>query len=37
MKDLANEYRDKPIEQICETDDDLLEQFLEGTVPEVKA
>jgi elongation factor G len=37
MKDLANEYRDKLIEQICETDDDLLEQFLEGTVPEVKA
>lgn len=30
MKELCEEYRGKMIEAICETDDDLLEKFLEG-------
>ena len=40
MKDLAEEYRAAMVEAICETDDDLLEKFLEGeeiTVDELKA
>ena len=37
MKDQAEEYREKMVEAICETDDELLEQYLEGNVPEVPA
>ncbi len=37
MADQAQEYRDKLVEQICELDDDLIEMFLEGEVPEEKA
>ena len=40
MKDLAEEYRAAMVEAICETDDELLEKFLEGeeiTVDELKA
>jgi len=33
MKDLAEEYRTILIESICETDDDLIELFLEGKEP----
>ena len=40
MKDLAEEYHAAMVEAICETDDDLLEKFLEGeeiTIDELKA
>ncbi len=40
MKELAEEYRAKMVEDICETDDDLMEKFLaeeEITIPELKA
>ena len=40
MVDLAEEYRAAMVEAICETDDDLLEKFLEGeeiTIDELKA
>ncbi|MBO7650290.1 MAG: elongation factor G, partial [Lachnospiraceae bacterium] len=37
MLDEATEYREKMVEAICETDDELLEQYLEGTIPEVPA
>lgn len=30
MKDLAQEYHDKMVEQICELDDELTEKFLDG-------
>jgi len=30
MKELAEEYRSKMIEAICDTDDDLMEKYLEG-------
>jgi len=33
MKELAEEYRAKMIESICETDDDLIEKYLEGEEP----
>ena len=33
MKDQAEEYRASMIESICETDDDLLEKYLEGETP----
>jgi len=33
MKDLAEEYRAKMIESICEQDDELIEKFLEGEEP----
>ncbi|NLK28633.1 MAG: elongation factor G, partial [Clostridiales bacterium] len=33
MKDLVEEYRSKLIESICETDDDLIDKFLEGEEP----
>ncbi|HCL03646.1 MAG TPA: elongation factor G [Lachnoclostridium phytofermentans] len=33
MKDEAEEYRAAMIESICETDDDLIEAFLEGNEP----
>ena len=33
MKDDAETYRQEMIEKICETDDDLLEMFLEGEEP----
>jgi translation elongation factor EF-G len=33
LKDQAEEYRNAMIESICETDDDLLEKFLEGEEP----
>ncbi len=33
MKDQAEEYRAAMIESICETDDDLLEKYLEGETP----
>ncbi len=34
MKDEAEEYRAKMIESICETDDDLIEKYLEGEEPD---
>ncbi|MBQ7636157.1 MAG: elongation factor G, partial [Lachnospiraceae bacterium] len=37
MKDDAEAYRQEMIEKICETDDSLLEKYLEGEVPEEKA
>jgi elongation factor G len=37
MLDEANKYRESMIESICETDDDLLEQFLEGNEPDTAA
>ena len=40
MKDLAEEYREKMIESICETDEDLMEKYFGGeeiTVDELKA
>ncbi|MBO7632779.1 MAG: GTP-binding protein, partial [Lachnospiraceae bacterium] len=37
MLDEATKYRESMIESICETDDDLLEQFLEGTEPDTAA
>ncbi len=37
MADQAQEYRDKLVEQICELDDDLIEMYLEGEIPEEKA
>ncbi len=37
MKDEAEEYREKMVEAICETDDELIEMYLEGEVPEVPA
>ena len=33
MKDQVEEYRASMIESICETDDDLLEKYLEGETP----
>ncbi len=39
MKDLAEEYREKMIESICETDEDLMEKYFGGeeiTVDELK-
>jgi len=33
MKDQADEFRTKMIESICETDDELIEKFLEGVEP----
>jgi len=40
MKDLAQEYREKLIESIAETDDDLMEKFFAGeefTIEEIKS
>ncbi len=40
MIDLANEYREKMVEAIASTDDDLMEKYLEGeelTIDELKA
>ena len=37
MQDEATKYRESMIESICETDDDLLEQFLEGNEPDAAA
>ncbi len=37
MQDEAEEYREKMVEAICETDDELIEMYLEGNVPEVPA
>ena len=37
MKDMAEEWREKMVESICETDDELIEQYLEGEIPEVPA
>ena len=40
MQDLAQEYRDKMVEAICELDEDLMMKYLEGeeiTIPELKA
>jgi elongation factor G len=37
MKDDAEAYRQEMIEKICETDDSLLEKYLEGEVPDEKA
>ena len=40
MQDLANEYREKMVESICETDDDLMDKYFNGdeiTVDELKA
>ncbi|MCR5432692.1 MAG: elongation factor G [Lachnospiraceae bacterium] len=37
MADEAADYRAKMIESICETDDDLLETYLEGTEPDTAA
>lgn len=36
MKDKVEEYRGKLVEQICEQDDALLEQYLEGKEPSVE-
>ena len=36
MKEQAQEYHDSMIEKICETDDELLMQYLEGEVPSVE-
>ena len=33
FKDLAEEYREKLVEQISELDDDLMEKYLEGEIP----
>ena len=35
MKDQAAEWHTKLVEQICDLDDDLMEQYLEGTEPSV--
>ena len=35
LKDLANEWHDNLIEKICELDDDLMMQYLEGEEPSV--
>jgi len=37
MKDEAEEYRSALIEAICETDEELLEQYLEGEEPSTEA
>ena len=37
MKDEAEEYRSALIESICETDEELLEQYLEGEEPSTEA
>ena len=37
MKDEADEYREKMVEAICETDDELVEIYLEGEIPDVDA
>ncbi len=37
MQDEAEEYREKMVEAICVTDDELIEMYLEGNVPEVPA
>nr|MCR5521077.1 elongation factor G [Lachnospiraceae bacterium] len=37
MADEAADYRAQMIESICDTDDDLLEKYLEGTEPDVTA
>ena len=40
MLDKAKEYRDRMVESICETDDDLMEKYVseeEITIPELKA
>ncbi len=37
MAEEAADYRSQMIESICETDDDLLEKYLEGTEPDVPA
>ncbi|MCR5830274.1 MAG: elongation factor G [Lachnospiraceae bacterium] len=37
MAEEAADYRSKMIESICETDDDLLEVYLEGTEPDTAA
>ncbi len=36
MKDMAEEYRAALVESICETDDELIEKFLEGEEPSTK-
>lgn len=36
-KDQYEEYRTQMIEKICELDDELMEQYLEGEIPEEKA
>ncbi len=35
MQDEAEEYREKMVEAICETDDELIEKYLEGEIPSV--
>ena len=37
MKDQAEEYRTAMVEAICETDDDLMMEYLEGEEPSVEA
>ena len=37
MKDLAEEWHNNLVEKICELDDDLLEQYLEGEEPSIDA
>ncbi len=37
MKDKAADYRQQMIEKICETDDELLEKFFEGEIPDEKS
>ena len=36
MKDLADEWHNNLVEKICELDDDLLEQYLEGEEPSIQ-
>ena len=36
LKDLANKWRDNLVEKICELDDDLMMQYLEGEEPSVE-
>ena len=36
MKDQADEWHTKLVEQICDLDDDLMEQYLEGNEPSVE-
>ena len=37
MKDQAEDYRQKMIESICETDDELIDQYLGGDEPDTEA
>jgi elongation factor G len=36
MKDLADEYHTKLVEKICDLDEDLMMQYLDGKEPSVE-